>query len=263
MAATRIIDEQKHYAFLLSVMEILEDSFLVKTYDSHPDGTMKISALMQQLQEIASVHAQQLNFGSDRLEALNCYWVLSNLRIEWSRQPRWNEAVQLQTWPSGYNRLLATREFLAQDEMQKELFRAASQWMILDKSSNRPKNLVRLDIDLIDVGAKVFETEVSRLEPQTHYTHRETIRVPYSALDLNGHVNNTEYVRWALDALHENFDLPVKIQSLQISYLAEVFEHETLDLQLAHDPIHSFVLGRKSGEDNHVFILEAHHRNEK
>lgn len=240
-------------------MDTLEHTFTVNTYDCHPDGLIKISALMQQFQEIASVHAQQLNFGSDRLDEINCYWVLSNLRIEFSQLPRWNEVVQLQTWPSGHNRILATREFKGLGESQTELFRAASQWMILDKKSNRPKNLVRLDIDLLDAGPKVFDAEPTRLEPQTHYTHRESIRVPYSALDLNGHVNNTEYARWALDGLHQNFDLPAEIHSLQISYLAEAFENDRLDLELAQMDSRCSVLGRKADGGNNVFILEINH----
>ena len=240
-------------------MDTLEHTFTVKTYDCHPDGLMKISALMQQFQEVASVHARQLNFGSDRLDEINCYWVLSNLRIEVRKLPRWNEAVHLQTWPSGHNRILATREFQGLDESQTELFRAASQWMILDKKSNRPKNLVRLEIDLLNAGPKVLDAEPARLEPQTLYTHRESIRVPYSALDLNGHVNNTEYARWALDSLHQNFDLPAEIHSLQISYLAEAFENDTLDLQLAQMDSRCFVLGRKAGDNSNVFILEINH----
>jgi len=214
---------------------------------------------MQQFQEVASVHARQLNFGSDRLDEINCYWVLSNLRIEVRKLPRWNEAVHLQTWPSGHNRILATREFQGLDESQTELFRAASQWMILDKKSNRPKNLVRLEIDLLNAGPKVLDAEPARLEPQTLYTHRESIRVPYSALDLNGHVNNTEYVRWALDSLHQNFDLPAEIHSLQISYLAEAFENDTLDLQLAQMDSRCFVLGRKDDDNSNVFILEINY----
>ena len=240
-------------------MDTLEQTFTVKTYDCHPDGSMKISALMQQFQEIASVHAQQLNFGSDRLEEINCYWVLSNLRIEFENLPQWNDAVTLQTWPSGHNRILATREFKGLGKSQTELFRAASQWMILGKKSNRPKNLVRLDIDLLDAGPKVFDAEPAKLEPQTNYTDQESIRVPYSALDLNGHVNNTEYARWALDALHQNFAFPVTIHSLQISYLAEAFENDRLDLELAQRDSRGFVLGRKAGEDSNVFLLEINH----
>jgi len=240
-------------------MDTLEQTFTVKTYDCHPDGLMKLSALMQQFQEIASVHAQQLNFGSDRLDEINCYWVLTNLRIEFEKLPQWNDAVTLQTWPSGHNRILATREFQGRDETQNELFRAASQWMILDKKSNRPKNLIRLDIDLLDAGPRVFDAELTRLEPQMQYTHQGSIRVSYSALDLNGHVNNTEYVRWALDSLHQHFDLPAQIHSLQISYLAEAFENDTLDLQLAQKDNRSFVLGCKTDDKSNVFILEINH----
>jgi len=57
--------------------------------------------------------------------------------------------------------------------------------------------------------------------------------VPFSALDFNGHVNNTEYVRWAFDAAHQRFPNLPEIRSTQITYTAEVFEGEEIELLVA------------------------------
>ncbi|MHC4309265.1 MAG: acyl-[acyl-carrier-protein] thioesterase, partial [Planctomycetota bacterium] len=141
------------------------------------------------------------------LNEINGYWVLSNIRIEINLLPKWNDEVTIRTWPSGITRLIATREFVGKTQDGRELFRASSEWMILNKDTNRPKNLSVLNMNSLAVGPKVIEKEIERLKPIDDYTQVGQVPVPYSSIDLNGHVNNTEYVRWGLDALRAKFKL--------------------------------------------------------
>ena len=103
-------------------MKVREEKFTVKSYECRPDGNIKTACLMQYLQEAAALHAEELGFGVDSLNKINCYWVLSNLRIEIDRLPKWNDEITVKTWPSGYNRVIATREFVGRDQNNCELF---------------------------------------------------------------------------------------------------------------------------------------------
>jgi acyl-ACP thioesterase len=240
-------------------MDPREDRFLVEAFDCRPDGFIKPNALMQCLQEAAARHAEQLGFGFAELDRRDCFWVLANLRIEMTDTPRWGDCVTIRTWPSGFTRLVASREFIGQGSDGRELFRAASEWMILDKHRSRPKNLERLDLDLPPAGLKVLATELQRLRPAEAYAKACTISVPFSALDFNGHVNNTEYVRWALDGLHRQLGHSPVIRSVQATYLAEVFEGDEIEVLVAAEggtPIR--ILERKSGgaAEANVFLLE-------
>jgi acyl-ACP thioesterase len=238
-------------------MKLREEKFTVKTYECRPNGNIKTACLMQYLQEAAALHAEQLGFGVDRLSTINSYWVLSNLRIEINRLPKWNDEITVKTWPSGYNRLIATREFVAKDQNDCELFRAGSQWMILDKQSNRPKNLFRLDLSLPKTGAKALSEKLVRLEPHDDYSQVDRISVPYSSIDLNGHVNNTEYVRWGIDALRKAFKFEGNISSMHATYLSEVFEADELDLLLSQSRNgHFYVLAKRSDGQNNVHVME-------
>ncbi len=239
-------------------VEVREDKFKVGTFECQVDGNIKIVSLMQHLQKAAAGHAEELGFGFDRLNEINCYWVLSNLRIEIAGLPKWNDEVTIRTWPSGYTRLIATREFVGRDQNNCELFKAGSEWMILDKQKNRPKNLVRLDLGLPKTGSKAVAEKLDRLEPHSGYSEAGRVYVPYSSIDLNGHVNNTEYVRWGIDALRRAFKFKGNIHSVQATYLSEVFEGDELDLSVSSDAGGRFhVLGRKSGEETNVFVMEV------
>jgi len=70
-------------------VEVKEEKFRIRTYECGVDGSIKIFSLMQYLQEIAALHAEQLGFGTRRFSEMNGYWVLSNIRMVikliWSR----------------------------------------------------------------------------------------------------------------------------------------------------------------------------------
>jgi len=247
---------------MLLCVEVKEEKFRIRTYECGLDGSIKIFSLMQYLQEIAALHAGQLGLGFDNLSEMNGYWVLSNIRIEISRLPGRQDEVALKTWPSGYSRTIATREFVGKDQNGSELFRAGSEWMVLNKKTNRLKNLFKLDLNLPKTGIKALPDELTRLEPNGDYlvgaVREQPVRVPRSSIDLNGHVNNTEYVRWGIDALSRVFKLGENIRSVQATYLSEVFEGDELDLLATTDENGRFgVLGRKSGTEINVFLMEV------
>jgi acyl-ACP thioesterase len=239
-------------------MQVREDGFVVRTYECQPDGSIKLHVLMQHLQEAAAIHAEQLGFGYNRLNQINSYWVLSNFAMEIDRLPRWNDEVTIRTWPSGSTRAVATREFVGKDQTGSELFRAGSEWMVLDRQKNRPKNLMRLGLALPESGTKALAEKLNRLEPQNDYSDVERVRVPHSSIDLNGHVNNTEYVRWGMDALRRTFRLKGNLRFVQVNYLSEVFEGDELDLLLSGDERGCFgVLGRRPDGQENVYVMEA------
>jgi medium-chain acyl-[acyl-carrier-protein] hydrolase len=207
-----------------------EDQFTVKVFDCRPDGRMKLHALMQYLQESAACHAEQIGVGFADMNDRHCFWVLSNLRLEMVRGPRWMDRFTVRTWPSGYTRLVAAREFVGMADDGSELFHAGSEWMVLDKQTGRPQNLTRLNLGLPQNGPKVLASPLVRVKPAQRYVPAYTLRVPFSALDFNQHVNNTEYVRWALDALRANPETSLDVRAIHVTYLAEAFEGEEIEI---------------------------------
>jgi acyl-ACP thioesterase len=227
-------------------------------YDCRPDGLIKANALMQYMQEAAACHAEELGLGFHDLKQRGCFWVLVNLRIEMAIAPRWGDEMIVTTWPSGCTRLIASREFIGRSRDGREFFRAASDWMILDRQSGRPKNLDRLGLNLPQSGPKALSAAPTRVLPAEEYEEVCSLRVPFSALDFNGHVNNTEYVRWALDAVHQKMGSLPEMRTIELTYLAEVFEGEEIGLLVRLDPGRTGVCIRKSrdGAGVNAFVME-------
>ncbi len=240
------------------VVEVREEKITIRTYECGAGGTVKIASLMQLMQEAAALHAEQLGFGREKMNELDGYWVLSNVRVEIAELPRWNQQIAIRTWPSGYSRLIASREFVGIDRTGRELFRAGSEWMVLDKQRGRPKNLFHLDLALPRTGTKALQETLSRLEPLDGGAAVDKVRVGRSAIDLNGHVNNTEYIRWGIDALCRQFKLSDEIRCVHATYLSEVFEADELDLLVSDGPAGRFqVLARNTNAQTNVFVMDV------
>jgi acyl-ACP thioesterase len=71
---------------------------------------------------------------------------------------------------------------------------------------------------------------------------RSERRVMISDLDVNNHVNNTEYVRWITDCLENGDGTSPSLRSLQINYLEEAKLGETIVFSLgrADNPLRAF-----------------------
>ena len=216
-----------------SLMLDREERFIVKAFDCRPDGGIKTNALMQYLQEAAACHAEQLGVGFADMNRRNYFWVLENLQLEILREPKWMDCLTIRTWPSGYTRLIAAREFVGTTSDGTELFRAGSEWMVLDRQSGRPQNLTRLDLRLPPAGPKILSGPLHRLKTAQGYVKANVLEVPFSALDFNGHVNNTEYIRWALDSLYQYLGRLPEIHVAHVTYLAEVFQGDKIEILVA------------------------------
>ena len=89
-------------------------SWPVRTYECGPDGTAKMSAICNYLQEAASLNAETLAFSKSDFEAAgeNISWVLTRLKVRMSRFPKWGETVSVLTFPRGGRRIVAYRDFV-------------------------------------------------------------------------------------------------------------------------------------------------------
>ncbi|MBQ9367405.1 MAG: hypothetical protein IJT83_06450 [Victivallales bacterium] len=116
-------------------MNTYTQSFSIRYSELNRNGLLKDEAFFDIFQEVASRHAEQLGCGFGTMGSLT--WVLSKIRIQVLRTPGKGSTVTVKTWPSGFNRLYATREGLFADG-DGELARVTSYWLLIDLKTLRP-----------------------------------------------------------------------------------------------------------------------------
>lgn len=201
------------------------DDYLVSSYEVDARGRASLTTLCKFMQETAYNHAHHLGFGYVHLNDSGLFWVLSRMLIRVDRYPRWDEKIQVQTWPSGTDRLFAYRDFRIQDETGSSIGAAGSAWLMLDMEKRRPQRPT--EFQRLTEQSHLFPQERSldrqpgRVPPLTEVEEGAFFPVRYSDLDLYDHVNNAKYVQWILDGYPEEMLRKNEPENFEINYVSE------------------------------------------
>ena len=194
--------------------------FSIKSYEADRNGKLSLHTFFHYLQECAYLNALSNGFGYEFLERENAYWVLTRVLVEIEDLPKWNDEIQIRTWPRGADGLFAVRDFeLIKDSLV--IGRVSSYWMILDRDSRRPKRIDQYQFIRSDfIPDKAIERKLEKISLGNNSVEIGKRRVYASDIDVNGHVNNASYVRWLIDSFSENHN--AKVKSFEINFLREL-----------------------------------------
>jgi len=223
--------------------------FEVGSFQVNPDGKISLTSLADLFQEIAWAHADSADFGRN-LSEMNLMWALARLEINLLKFPRWGETIHLFTGSKGADKLFAFRDFMVCDENERVLARGMSSWLLLNSGTKRiHKPEAILPPALFDPNMKP-DRQPHKLVAAGDLIATEELKVRFSDLDLNYHVNNTSYIRWV-----ENFlaDQGIYPSDLSINYLAECHKDDLVNLKLFNNREVKFIEGRVG--EKLVFIV--------
>ena len=221
---------------------ILEREYPVLLNDVGPDGELRSWIFFDFLQDIAARHAELLGCGMSRLRELGIIWVLSRIRLRIDSFPSFGDTLRIRTWPSGFQKLFATRQYqVFSMDTGKEIAAGSSFWLTLDFHSLRPIPPAKTVNGLLphnpdrpfyfpDLGKLPAAEELS---PVYHTAGQ-------SVIDYNDHVNNAVYARYAQDWLAAVRGGPVKIRDIQLNFNHAVKFGQTLRCGGVLDPDGSF-----------------------
>lgn len=198
----------------------------VRSYEPQPDGFIPITSICDHLQDIASRHADSLGFGLADLEKSGHLWLLARLHVMMDRLPRFGDTVSVTTWPSGNERLTASRDFLISDP-SGVIGRATTSWVTMNKATHRPDSpdtVLNKRFIPERERASVFPSRaISRLKVGDHEIG---ITARRADMDINGHVNNVNYARFCLEAVPEAWDKAHRCMGIDIQFRTESFPGE-------------------------------------
>jgi medium-chain acyl-[acyl-carrier-protein] hydrolase len=205
---------------------IWSETFLARFYEVGPDGCITIQALCNYFQEAAGNHAAELGVGMQQLFEKGQSWVLSRFFIQMNQFPQWKQPVAIDTWPAGTERMFALRHFRLRSE-GIEIGFGSSAWLLIDLARRRPlrPDFVR-DFDMQGPVLGLAEKLSGKVEPPCASSLERSFTVRTSDLDMNQHVNNVNYIDWALEAVPPETRRQGCLQTLQIEFLAECHEGE-------------------------------------
>lgn len=204
-------------------LPVLERGFVVRYFETDWMGLVRSMTLLDYLQEAAAEHARLLGVSVQELRSRGLAWVLSRLHLQVERYPGEGEKVDLTTWPSTREGIFSCREFELFDGSGEIFARATTSWAVIDVETRRPVKVdARLPYFPVNPKRAVADNfaTIPRLEAAGEGL---TFRALRSHLDVNRHVNNTLYARWALETVPGEVAETMRPSAIEIGFRAEAF----------------------------------------
>jgi acyl-ACP thioesterase len=196
------------------------DRYAVHGVDADAFGLVSIPSLAGYLQESAARHAEALGVGEAALRARGLAWVLRRLRLEVLRPPARGEEIEVETWPSGVERLAAQRDFRIR-VAGAEAARARTAWLVMDLATRRPVRPDRALEGRLREPAEHALDWGSDIPAPGELAEERRFAVRYADIDGNLHANNTSYLAWALEAVSRDDWRDLRLAGLEAELSAE------------------------------------------
>ena len=228
-----------------------EDSYSLRAADFDRWENLRPASIMDLFQDIAGRHANILGVGAADLIKKNTVWVLVKQRFRILRDTKMYQRVKVRTWPLPPDRVGYRREYLISDENGEAIVEGSSEWVLMDFEARKivPAGQIYPLSEYCE--KRNFEDRFPRLRSFEPNTEPYFCQPPYSDFDINGHVNNTKYPNFVLDAI--NPQAREKLRELRIEYHREVLPGEKLSILIRRDGEALLARGENSMEQLNIF----------
>ena len=198
--------------------------------------TMTLNTVFALFQEAAISHAENLGVGREDMAAAGQVWILSRMSVRVDRRPAYREQVTVRSWPRGWEKLFAIRDFdvLGSGGSGAPVIRGRSCWIIIDIEKRRPmRPQAIMDRMPLNEGLDALASVPPALEARPAARVVSQCRALYNDVDYVGHVNNVSYIRWLENALDPSLLERAKRSRLDVNYVNEVLPGESVELLLS------------------------------
>lgn len=229
-------------------------SGIIRHHECDANGELKLHCLLDRLQDAAAEHAGKLNVGMEELAEMQLIWVLSRLKIELDRPLLLGEALEVETYPAGVQRIFAHRCY----DLRVNGCRvgcAGSFWLPVNVAANRPVNAKKvLPPEIMDMpDVEKFFPDMDKL-PDNCGEICTSFRVGAGDVDLNRHLNNAVYARLISDILGEKYQKNcIPVREIQLNYISAGQKGEEIFLRAECEANGAFLISGERGDGSAVF----------
>lgn len=196
---------------------------------------LRPAAFFEIAQELAAEGAERLGFADHDLAPHDMVWILARMKVKFEKMPVRGDSVNTCTWHRGMKGLFFMREYTLDFPDGKAAAASTSAWVIMEKSTRRllrPEATAGLIPSEAESEEKAVGSDAEKIILPSN-TEMEKIgyhSVVYSDLDYNGHVNNSKYVVWTLDALPIELTTRNAVSEIGINFNREARPGDTVEL---------------------------------
>jgi len=185
------------------------------------NGRVKADWLLNAFQDAASQQCHALGISGFDMAEKMLKWVVAQYRINIHDAFDWMMPLTLKTWRAPWKNLYEIRQFTLGSEQGPSLVTATSIWILIRAESGKPVRLSPHMPDVLMLEPAETGPDIIRPGDFGDFHHETCFRVRFLDLDLNQHVNNRVYLRWAVESLPKPYCFEYTPVSCRVVYRRE------------------------------------------
>ncbi len=208
---------------------VLQQDWTINFLQCYPNGYLKYTDLCNILQLTAGLHAELGGISFTDMQVHHQAWVLSRMRVEIKRLPKWKDTVTVKTWINSLenSRSIRCLEVYLNDE---KIIGCETFWAVFNTNTRRPESLALAHEHFEKYPDRATLHPFSKIDIQHKMQSKAIHTVKLSDLDIVNHANSVKYLEWCLDAADLTLIQNQKIDSFEMNYLKEVFLNDTVTI---------------------------------
>ncbi len=219
---------------------------IITGYDVLPDGRIKPSAILKQMQDAATVDANMLGADYASMRRDDMIFVITKAKVNYSRVPLMDEELEIRTWNGSIQGVAFNRDFVFTIG-GKEVGRATTRWVLVSYNGRRilrPDSLKAAILTNTEEDIGIAPDRRIKL-PDGVPTLSTEYMAPLTDMDSNFHVNNSRYADYLVDYCGVNV-LKKDIHGFEIHFSSEIKYGESVELVAANDGGKVYMAGNKA-----------------
>lgn len=194
----------------------------INYYDVDNKLDCTVTKLLSILSDIGNKHMEALGCGINELIEEGITWVFYNYKIDIKRYPKYGEKIIVNTIAEGFKKFYATRNYEIKDKDGNTIATGNAVFLMIDLEKRKAIRIPKKQYELFKVEESLkSDFKLPRIKDIDEVSCSEEFKVRYSDIDSNNHVNNTNYVQWAIETLPEEIIFNYKLDSVNV-----IFERE-------------------------------------
>jgi len=210
---------------------ILTKHWEITFLQCYPNGYLKYTDLCNIFQLTAGAHAELGGISFSDMQEHHQAWVLSRMRVEIKRLPKWKEIVTVKTWINSLenSRSIRCLELYIGNE---KIVGCETFWAVFNTQTRRPENLALPHTHFEKYpNNNATEIQFSKIDTKCDKTFVRKKTILLSDLDIVNHANSVKYLEWCLDYLKPKLLLNQKVKSFEMNYLKEISLGDTIAIE--------------------------------
>lgn len=209
------------------------ERFRATPHDCNRAGFLTIPSLLRSLQHCSLAHARSLKTSVWDLSAEEISWVLIRKELKIIRPLKMDEEYTVITYPSGFEKFFAFRDYLVFDTNKKIVAGASSVWTMIDTIERKlvkiPDNIIKIGVP---EGLKFLPHPDKKLGASLQDPTVHNYKVGPYDVDWNNHVNNIVLCKEMLIAIKNSGVEDHEIAKILFHFKNEVHLSDLLSIKL-------------------------------